>query len=119
MIKVLTGLPDGVIGFETDGKVHAEDYRDVLIPEVEKAAAAGPLRAVVVIPTWDGMSGGAGWEDMKLGLHTVRDLKRLALVSDIEWMGHAMSLVGWLVPGEMKRFASADRDAAVAWAAGD
>ena len=44
MIKVLTGLPDGVIGFETEGEVHAEDYRDVLIPEVEKAPA--PLRAV-------------------------------------------------------------------------
>jgi len=28
---------------------------------------------------------------MKLGLHTVRDLRRLALVTDIEWMGHALS----------------------------
>ena len=55
MIKVLTGLPDGVIGFEAEGEVHAEDYRDVVIPEVVKAAA--PLRAVVVIPTWEGMSG--------------------------------------------------------------
>ena len=36
MIKVLTGLPEGVIGFETEGEVRAEDYRDVLIPEVEK-----------------------------------------------------------------------------------
>jgi hypothetical protein len=119
MIKVLTGLPDGVVGFETEGKVHAEDYRDVLIPEVEKAAAAAPLRAVVVIPTWDGMSGGALWEDMKLGLNTVRDLRRLALVTDIEWMGHALSLFGWLTPGEMKRFALAARDAAATWAAGD
>jgi len=117
MIKVLTGLPDGVIGFETEGEVHAEDYRDVLIPEVEKAAA--PLRAVVVIPKWDGMSGGALWEDLKLGLHTVRDLKRLALVTDIEWMGHALSLFGWLTPGEMKRFGLADRDAAATWAAGE
>jgi len=56
---------------------------------------------------------------MKLGLHTVRDLKRLALVTDIEWMGHALSLFGWLTPGEMKRFALADRDAAATWVAGD
>ena len=117
MIRVLSGLPDGVVGFETEGPLRAEDYRDVLIPEVEKAAAAGPMRAVVVIPKWGGMSGGAVWEDLKLGLHHVRDVKRMALVTDIEWIGHALSLFGWLMPGETKRFALADRDAAIAWAA--
>jgi hypothetical protein len=87
---VLSGLPDGVIGFETDGELHTEDHRDVLIPEVEKAGAAGAMRLVVVIAKWDGVSGGALWEDLKLGLHHVRNVKRLAMVTDIEWMGHAL-----------------------------
>ena len=32
MIKELSGLPAGVIGFETMGKLRAEDYRDVVLP---------------------------------------------------------------------------------------
>lgn len=32
MIKELDGLPPGVIGFETAGKLSAEDYRDVVLP---------------------------------------------------------------------------------------
>jgi hypothetical protein len=38
MIKELTDLPAGVIGFETSGKLQAEDYRDVLLPALERAA---------------------------------------------------------------------------------
>jgi hypothetical protein len=37
LIKELTDLPSGVIGFETAGKLHAEDYRDVLLPAIERA----------------------------------------------------------------------------------
>jgi hypothetical protein len=33
-------------------------------------------------------------------------------------MVHVADVFGWMTPGEMKRFALADRDAAVAWAAG-
>ena len=41
MITELAGLPTGVIGFEATGKLRAEDYRDVLLPAIEKAAKAG------------------------------------------------------------------------------
>ena len=40
MITELTDLPDGVIGFEAGGTLAAEDYRDVLLPAIERAAAA-------------------------------------------------------------------------------
>jgi hypothetical protein len=39
MITELRDLPAGVIGFETTCKVRAEDYRDVIVPAVERAAA--------------------------------------------------------------------------------
>jgi hypothetical protein len=40
-------------------------------------------------------------------------------VTDVEWMRHATSLFGWMTPGDLKTFTIAERDAAVAWAAGD
>ena len=48
MIKELSGLPDGVTGFEATGKLRAEDYRDVVLPALERAAAGGEVRFVVI-----------------------------------------------------------------------
>ena len=117
MIKELSGLPDGVIGFETTGKVRAEDYRDVVLPALERAAAAGEVRFVVVIPEFHGMSGGAVWQDLKVGIEHWRAWKRIALVTDIGWMENMTSLFGWMTPGEVRHFPLAQRDEAIAWAA--
>jgi hypothetical protein len=43
VIKELTDLPPGVIGFEVTGKLQAEDYRDVVLPALERAAAGGEV----------------------------------------------------------------------------
>jgi hypothetical protein len=119
MMKQLTDLPDGVIGFEAAGKLQAEDYRDVLLPAVEKAASDGrDLRIVIVIDHFDGMSGGALWQDLKMGVGHMRGWKRIALVTDIEWMVHMTAMFGWMTPGEVKHFPLAERAEAVTWAAG-
>jgi hypothetical protein len=38
LIRPLSGLPEGIIGFEVSGRVTAEDFRDMVLPAVEKAA---------------------------------------------------------------------------------
>ena len=118
MIKELSGLPSAVIGFEATGKLRAEDYRDVILPALERAAAAGEVRFVVVIPEFQGMSGGALWQDLKVGAERLRAWKRIALVTDIDWMQHMTTLFGWMTPGEVRHFPLAQRDEAIAWAAG-
>jgi len=119
MITKIDDLPDGVIGFEATGKLHAEDYRDVLTPAIEAAVADGAkLRVLLVMAEFDGLSGGALWQDMKMGVSHLRAWDRLALVTDVEWMVHAVHLFGWLTPGEFKTYPSAERAAAVTWLAG-
>jgi hypothetical protein len=34
MLTTIENLPEGVIGFEATGELHASDYRDVLMPAV-------------------------------------------------------------------------------------
>ena len=95
MFKTLTALPDGVIGFETSGKLEATDYRDVLLPAIEKAAANGAeLRIVIVFPQFEGISAGALWQDLKMGVEHMRGWKRIALVTDVEWMVHMTAMFG-------------------------
>ena len=58
MIKELSDLPQGVVGFEATGTLRAEDYRDAVLPALERASASGEVRFVVIIPEFHGMSGG-------------------------------------------------------------
>jgi stage II sporulation SpoAA-like protein len=118
MITELSGLPAGVIGFETAGKLQAEDYRDVVLPAIERAAANGEVRFVIVIPSFDGMSGGALWQDLKVGTAHLHAWKRTALVTDIPWMTHLTAMFGWMTPGQTRHFPLAERAEAIAWAAG-
>lgn len=120
MIERLPDLPEGVIGFEAVGEVHADDYHSTLVPGLEAAGANGPIRLVYVLgERFEGYSAGASWQDAKLGLEHHGKWRRAALVTDIDWVTHLASLFGWMVPGEFKVFPLADRDDAVVWAAAD
>jgi hypothetical protein len=119
MLKTLTGLPPGVLGFEGDGELHADDYREVLIPAVEAVVRRGEkVRIVLVFERFEGLAGGALWQDLKMGVEHLTHWERIALVTELDWMQRLVALFGWMSPGEVKVFPLAERDAAVAWAAG-
>lgn len=121
MITPMPDLPDGVIGFDVAGEIHADEYRDVLVPAIDKAIADrgdDGVRFVIAFDEYGGISGGAAWEDLKLGLHHLKTWKRIAVITDVEWMEHLVSLFGWMSPGETKVFPLSARDEAIAWVAG-
>ena len=118
MIKELHDLPSGIVGFEVSGKLDAGDYRDVVLPALERAAASGEIRFLIVMPDFGGMSGGAMWQDLKVGVKDFRMWKRIAVVTDIEWVSHLTGLFGWMTPGDTKTFRLDQRDDAIAWVAG-
>ena len=101
MLTSMTDLPPGVLGFEASGTLHADDYRDVLLPAVEAAIQrGGKVRIVLVIERFDGVSGGALWQDLKMGVEHLTHWERIALVTDIDWMKHLTALFGWMTPGD-------------------
>jgi hypothetical protein len=118
VIKELSDMPAGVIGFEVTGKIQAEDYRDVVLPALERAAQTGEVRFLLVMPEFQGMTGGALWQDLKVGIQHFHAWKRIALVTDVDWMTHLTALFGWMTPGETKVFPVAERDQAITWVAG-
>jgi SpoIIAA-like len=118
MIEELHDLPEGVIGFEASGEISASDYRDVVLPALNGAFAAGEVRFLIVIDSFKGMSGGALWEDLKVGIEHLRGWRRIAVVTDIEWVTHLTGLFGWMTPGQTKVFPLEKRDEATAWVAG-
>jgi len=120
VLKPIDELPEGVIGFEAVDEIRASDYDDVLLPAVRDLWDRGnDVRIVLVFEHWHGMSGGAAWHDMTMGFEHLGRWKRIALVTDLDWMITVTSLFGWMTPGDLKRFPVAQRDAAIAWAASD
>lgn len=119
MITELKDTPGGVLGFSLEGKVVAQDYRDVLIPVTESALKAGhKLRLLVVAgPTFEGYAPGAMWDDTGFGLKHFFDFEKIALVTDHEAYRTMVRGVGVLMPAEIEVFAAKDIEAAKSWLA--
>ena len=73
------------------------DFVDLL-----RAFAAADVRFLIVMREFDGISGGAIWQDLKMGVEHLHAWKRIALVTDISWMSPRTDLFGWLTPGKTK-----------------
>jgi SpoIIAA-like len=118
MIEELKDVPDGVTGFRASGKLASTDYRDIVIPALERAFARGEVRFLIVLTDFEGMSADALWQDLKIGVEHLRGWKRIAVVTDIDWVTHLTGLFSWMTPGETRTFALDQRDEAIAWVAG-
>ena len=117
MIEELHDLPAGVTGFEARGEISASDYRDVVLPALERAFAGGEVRFLIVMTDFKGMSGGALWQDLKVGVEHLR-AQRIAIVTLIERVMHLTGLFGWMTPGETRVFPLDKRDEAIVAVAG-
>jgi SpoIIAA-like len=117
MIELIPALPDNVVGIVAKGEVTGNDYHDRIVPAVEQALAAhDKIRLLYVLGAeFTGFSGGAMWEDGKLGLGHLGRWERIAFVAREAWVRHAVNAFGYLIPGEVKVFDLADEADAAAW----
>ncbi len=119
MIKLLSGMPAGVLGFQAIDDVEQEDYRDVVVPAVDAAIAEhGKVRLVYVLgPEFDEYEDDAAWEDLKLGVRHPASFERIAIVTDARWAGPMIRIFSVLWPGQARAFPLDELEAAKRWAA--
>jgi hypothetical protein len=124
VIEAIGDMPAGAIGLRVWGEVTRADYQDVLMPAVQEAAEEhGEIRLVFQVgPDFEGFTAGALGADMTTGFgFGVRHWsawKRMAVVTDVDWLRHSMQMLGWMTPGEARVFALADAAEAKTWVAG-
>ena len=122
MIEVLPDMPEGVIGIRVSGRLRGDELREVK-PAIDELLKTGEIRIVEVIASdYAGFGPGGLVEDLKLGLGTVLPhhsaFKRIAVVSDKEWVAHTLHALAWMVPGELAVFGLDELERAKEWAAG-
>lgn len=120
MIETVAGLPDNVIAFVAKGRVTRRDYDDVLTPAVEAALQRHPrIRCYYELGTdFTGMDAGAAWEDFRLGIGHLTKWEKVAVVTDVAWIRHTMNAFRFLMPGDIRIFATSQAEEAKTWIAG-
>ncbi len=120
MFQLIDGLPAEVVGVRAVGVVTKEDYETVLDPAVEAAGAGGSLRILYVLgPEFERYSAGAMLADTEEYAKLWRACSRMAVVTDVGWIRDACGLFRHGLPGDLRVFAYADREAARDWIVGD
>ena len=122
MVTRIDGMPEGTIGLQSVGKLTRQDYREVPEPVLAEAFKSGELRLLFLVSDYGGLEPGAWIEDLKTGLNAWvghhSAWRRLALVTDVDWMVKAMRMFSWLAPGEVSAWPCNELEEAKAWVAG-
>lgn len=123
MIEQLPNMPAGVTGIKVSGRLSGEELRSFKPAIAELLKPGEEVRIVEVIDNdYEGFGPGGLVEDLKLGLGTVLPhhpaFKRIAVVTDKDWIVHTLHALSWLVPGELAVFGLDDVERAKEWAAG-
>jgi hypothetical protein len=117
VIEILKSFPEGVVAAVAKGRVTRKDYEDVLIPAVE--AAFGRRQKVRCYyelgREFAGMDAGAIWEDFRVGVGHLRGWERIAVVTDVDWIRHAINAFRFMVPDEIRIYATSQTDEARRW----
>ena len=117
MIEIIEGFPDNVVGILAKGEVTRKDYLEVVIPTIEKALKRNAkLRLYYELGSeFTGIDLGAEWEDFKLGIEHLSRWERVAVVTDVAWIRHAVNAFRFLMPGEVRVFTTGQTSEARKW----
>lgn len=117
MLKVINDLPANVLGIEASGEVTSKDYETVLVPALEeKLSTTKRVRFLYLFgQDFTDYTGGAAWEDAKVGLSHMTRFERVAVVTDVSWIGIAVKAFGFAMPGHVRVFKNSDLQDARDW----
>ena len=121
MLRRITDMPAGTIGFEAVGEVEDDDWEETVEPMLRQEIAAGRnVRLLYLIGTrareveGDAMSADTGFR-----VRHATSYERVAVVSDEDWIRPALRALSFLLPGKAQGFRVRDLAKAKAWLAED
>jgi hypothetical protein len=105
------------VGIVAKERVTERDYLEVVIPAIEKSLKRNAkLRLYYELGSqFSGIDFGAEWEDLKVGIEHLSRWERMAVVTDVAWISHAVGAFRFLMPGELRVFTTAQASEAREW----
>ncbi len=117
MLKIISDLPENVLGISAEGKVTGTDYETVLIPAVEKKLKENKkVRFLYHLgSSFTGFDLNAMLDDAKVGMKHFSAWEKIALVSDHQLINTLAKFFGYMMHGEVRIFKDAELAEAKSW----
>ena len=117
MFNIIEGLPDNVLGISSKGKITGTNYKNVLIPGLEKKLKEHKkIRMVYDLGnSFTGFDLSAMLDDAKMGMKHLSAWDRIALVSDHEMINTFAKFFGHMLSCELRIFKNAELEEAKKW----
>jgi hypothetical protein len=113
MLELIEDLPKNVVGIAATGRVTMQDCRDVLVPAIKKSRKRhDKIRLYYEL---NSRFPGSKWDDLDLGLEHASCCERVAIVTDIGWVRLTVKAVRFLIPSEIRVFATVQAEEGRAW----
>lgn len=119
MIQIMKDVAPHVTGVRALGSVTQEDYKDSILPKLEKASREfGEINLLMVFETDLGnFTYGAWMQDAKASLKHFAKWNKIAVVSDQKIVENFAYVFNYLSPAEAKGFPISDIELAKNWVA--
>ena len=120
MLEKIENLPDNVIGFTIHRALSANDYQNVLLPELEtQSTKEGGLRLLLVTAhDFAGSDVGAAIGGQPFRRSEPLEFRSIAIVSANKGFTQAVQMFGMLFHADVKVFAPEQQAEAVTWLGG-
>jgi SpoIIAA-like len=113
MIEIIKGLPKNVVGIAVNGRVTKKDCDDVLMPAMNISLKRhDKIRLYYEL---NSRFPGASWDDLNVGMEHIPQCERVAIVTDVGWIRYTVKALRFLIPGEIKVFATVQASEGRAW----
>ena len=121
MLRRMSDLPPGTIGFEAIGEVEDDDWEDAVEPVLRQEIAAGRKVRLLYLLGAEAreIEGDAMTADTGFRARHATSFDRVAVVSDEDWLRPAVRALSFMLPGSAKALPVRDLQAAKAWLAED
>ncbi len=121
MLRRMTDMPVGTIGFEVIGEVEDDDWEESVEPVLRAEIAAGrKLRLLYLLGAGAReVEGDAVKADTGFRARHAASFERVAVVTDEDWMRPALRALSFLLPGKAKGFPVHDLADAKTWLASE
>jgi hypothetical protein len=113
MLELIDGLPGNVVGIAVSGRLTMQDCQDVLVPAIEKSLKRH--EKIRLYYELHSRFPGAAWDELDLGLEHALRCERVAIVTDIGWVRLTIKALRFLIPSEIRVFATVQADEGRAW----
>lgn len=117
MIEILAKSQGNIIGAKASGKVTDADYKDVLIPAMDKLLAEHSRGRFLyyLSDEFQGFELAAVKDDLEYIIKHHKSIDKVALVGGPKWVAWTTKVANHFVEAEVKKFAAEELEQAWEW----